>query len=83
MPWKKMLACVTGAVDQGLLTRLEYVLEENRALRGQIGGRLRLTDVERTVLAEKAVTLGKLMTFDAWSSDMMKRTLGLGLIIGG
>ena len=61
MPWKRMLAYVTGEVDQSLLARLEYLLEENRALRGQIDGRLRLTDPERKVLAEKAVALGKLM----------------------
>lgn len=61
MPWKKMLAYITGEVDQSLLVRLEYLIEENRVLRSQIAGRLLITDPERKVLAEKAVAMGKLM----------------------
>ena len=61
MPWKKMLACVTGEIDQELLAQIEYLIEENRILRNQITTRLRLTDPERKLLVEKAVVLGKLM----------------------
>jgi len=61
MPWKKMLAYVTGEVNESLLTRVEYLIEENRVLRNQIGKRILLTDAERRILAEKAVALGKLM----------------------
>jgi len=57
-----MLAYVTGAVDELLLRRIEYLIEENRVLRGQVSGRVLLTDPERRNLAEKAVALGKLMT---------------------
>jgi len=39
---------------------IEYLIEENRILRRQIGSRILLTDAERT-LAEKAVALGRLM----------------------
>ena len=60
MSWKKMLAYVTGEVDQSLLLRVEYLIEENRVLRNQIGKRIPLTDAERSILAEKAVALGKL-----------------------
>lgn len=39
---------------------IEYLQGENRALRGQLGGRrLRLTDVQRERLAERAKKLGR------------------------
>jgi len=61
MPWKRMLAYITGSVNEDLLRRIEYLLEENRVLRNQLDKRLRLKDHERRTLAEKAVALGKLM----------------------
>jgi hypothetical protein len=61
MPWKTMLAYVTGEVDQSLLLKVEYLIEENRVLRNQIDKRILLTNAERRILAEKAVALGKLM----------------------
>ena len=61
MPWKKMLAYVTGEVNESLLAKIEYLIEENRVLRNQIEKRILLTDAERSILAEKAVALGKLM----------------------
>jgi hypothetical protein len=33
MPWKKLLAWVTGQIDQALRQKLELVLEENRVYR--------------------------------------------------
>src|SRR5450755_4639145 len=59
MSWKRMLACVTGSVDEELLARNEYLVTENRILRGQIKGRLRLTDPERISLATAARRLGR------------------------
>ena len=56
MPWKKMLAYVTGEIEESLLLRIEYLLEENRVLRNQIDRRILLTDSERRTLAEKAVS---------------------------
>jgi hypothetical protein len=53
MPWKRMLAYITGSVNESLLRRIEYLLEENRILRNQIHGRVELTDSERRTLAEK------------------------------
>ena len=47
MPWKRLLAYKTGSVDQELLVRNEYLITENKILRGQVRGRLRLTDGER------------------------------------
>lgn len=61
MPWKRMLACVTGEIEASLLARVEYLIEENRILRNQIGRRVSLTDGERRILAERAIALGKLM----------------------
>jgi transposase InsO family protein len=56
-----MLAYITGSVNEDLLRRIEYLLEENRVLRNQLDKRILLTDHERRTLAEKAVLLGKLM----------------------
>src|SRR5208282_5366103 len=59
MNWKRMLAYITGSVDQELLLRNEYLVSENRILRRQIQGRLRLTDAERIRLAEIGKRLGR------------------------
>ena len=59
MDWKHLLAYITGTVDQELLLRNEYLITENRILRNQIKGRLRLSDGERTILAEIGQKLGK------------------------
>ena len=53
-----MLAYITGSVDQELLLRNEYLATENRILKNQIQGRLRLTDPERINLAEIGKRLG-------------------------
>jgi hypothetical protein len=52
MDWKRLLAYITGSVDQELFARNEYLAEENRILRHQIKGRLGLNDAERKNLAE-------------------------------
>jgi hypothetical protein len=59
MDWKCLLAYITGTVDQELLLRNEYLVTENRLLRKQIPGRVRLTDGERKTLAEIGKKLGK------------------------
>jgi hypothetical protein len=55
----EMLAYITGTVDQELLLRNEYLVTENRILRNQMTGRVRLTDGERKTLAEIGQKLGK------------------------
>jgi hypothetical protein len=52
MIWVRMLAYVTGTVDQELLLRNEYLAAENRILKAQIKGRLLLADAEKATLAE-------------------------------
>jgi len=59
MDWKTLLAYITGSVDDELLRRNEYLVAENRILRKQIQGRLRLSDGERKTLAEIGKRLGK------------------------
>ncbi len=59
MDWKTLLAYITGSVDQHLLLRNEYLVTENRILRNQLKGRLRLSDGERKALAEIGQKLGK------------------------
>ena len=38
MDWKRLLAYLTGSVDQELLLRNEYLVPKNRLLRQQITG---------------------------------------------
>lgn len=59
MDWKTLLAYITGTVEQELLLRNEYLVAENRILRNQIKGRIRLRDGERKVLADIGQKLGK------------------------
>ncbi len=55
MLWARLLAYVTGTVDQELLLRNEYLGAENRTLRGQIKDRLVLSEGEKATLAEIAL----------------------------
>ena len=54
MIWARILAYITGTVDQELLLRNEYLAAENRILRAEIKGRLLLSDAEKATLAEIA-----------------------------
>jgi hypothetical protein len=67
-----MLAYIIGSVNEDLLRRIEYLLEENRVLRNQIQKRILLTDHERRTLAERAMALGKLM------ADTVTSVMALG-----
>jgi putative transposase len=59
MDWARILAYVTGTVDQELLARNEYLVTENRILKAQLKGRLKLSDAERAALAEIGHRLGR------------------------
>ena len=50
--WARLLACVTGLVNQELLLQNEYLAAENRSLRSHLPSCLRLSDPERETLAE-------------------------------
>src|SRR6266852_3633583 len=59
MNWARILAYITGTVDQELLLRNEYLVAENRILKAQLKGRPRLSDAERATLGEIAHRLGR------------------------
>src|SRR5258705_13059585 len=59
MDWARILAYVTGTVDQELLARIEYLAAENRILKAQLKGRLKLSDAERATLGEIGHRLGR------------------------
>ncbi len=59
MEWARILAYITGTVDQELRLRNEYLTAENRILKAQLKTPLRLTDGERMTLAEIAHRLGR------------------------
>ena len=50
--WARLLAYVTGMLNQQLLLQNEYLAAENRILREHLPSRLRLSDPERSTLAE-------------------------------
>jgi putative transposase len=52
--WARMLAYITGTVDQELLLRNEYLAAENRILKAQVKGRLLLSEADKATLAEIA-----------------------------
>ena len=59
MDWARILGYVTGTVDQDLLARNEYLAAENRILKAQLKGRLKLSDAERAWLGEIGHRLGR------------------------
>ena len=59
MDWTRILAYVTGTVDQELLARNEYLAAENRILKSQLNGRLKLSDAERAMLGKIGHRLGR------------------------
>jgi putative transposase len=57
--WLRLLAYVSGSVNQELLLRNEYLAAENRILRAKLPTRLRLSSPERPTLAEIGKRLGQ------------------------
>src|SRR3954463_4198965 len=55
----RLLAYVTGRVNQELLLQVEYLAVENRILRAHTPARLRLSDAERATLGEIGERLGR------------------------
>jgi putative transposase len=58
MEWVRILAYITGTVQQ-LLLRNEYLVAEDRILKAQLQGRLRLSNAERARLGEIGHRLGR------------------------
>lgn len=57
--WARLLAYVTGLVNQRLLLQCEYLIAENRILRSHLPGNVRLSNPERRTLAEIGKRLGR------------------------
>src|ERR1035441_942584 len=57
--WARLLAYVTGLVNQKLLLQNEYLIAENWILRAYLPPRIRLSDTERSTLAEIGKRLGR------------------------
>src|SRR5215813_7720780 len=57
--WARLLAYVTGLIDQRLLLQCEYLIAENRILRSHVSGKLRLSDPERGTLAKIGKRVGR------------------------
>ena len=55
----RLLTYVTGLVNQELLLQNEYMAAENRILKAHLPARLRLSDPERSTLAEIGKRLGR------------------------
>src|SRR5882672_1976211 len=64
MDWARILAYVTGTVDQELLARNEYLAAEDRIIKAQLKGRLKLSDAERGALGEIGHRLGRKVLAD-------------------
>jgi putative transposase len=64
MYWARILAYVTGTVDQELLGRNEYLAAENRIMKAQLKGRLKLSDAKREALGEIGHRLGSKVLAD-------------------
>jgi hypothetical protein len=76
MLWARLLAYVSGTVNQELLLRNEYLVAENRILRGQIKGRLLLSDGEKVTVAEIAHCLGRMALKDVAATAKPNTILG-------
>ena len=57
--WVRLLAYVTGLVNQELLLQNEYLVAENHILKAHLRPGFRLTDSERITLAEIGKRLGR------------------------
>jgi hypothetical protein len=57
--WARLLAYVTGLVNQRLLLQCEYLIAENRILRSHLPGTVRLSDSERRTLGEIGKCVGR------------------------
>ena len=57
--WTRLLAFVTGMVNQHLLLQCEYLSAENRILGSHVAGRIGFSDAERSTLTEIRKRFGR------------------------
>ena len=76
MDWAPIQTFVTGLLDQELLARLECLAAENRILKAQLKGRLKLSDAERAGLGELGCRLGRKLLVEVAHMARPDTTLG-------
>src|SRR5262245_49578034 len=76
MEWARILAYISGTVDQELLLRNEHLAAENQILRGQLKGRPKLSDAERAKLGEIGRRLGRKALGDVATAALPDTILG-------
>ena len=76
MEWTRILAYISGTMDQELLLRNEYLAAENQILRGQLKGRPKLSDAERAKLGEIGRRLGRKALGDVATAALPDTILG-------
>ena len=76
MDWPRILAYITGTVDQELLLRNEYLVAENRILRDRVESRLLLSDPQKRTLAEIGYRLGRKALEDIANAAKPETILG-------
>jgi len=76
MEWTRILAYISGTMDQELLLRNEYLAAENQILRGQLRGRPKLSDAERAKLGEIGRRLGRKALGDVATAALPDTILG-------
>jgi hypothetical protein len=76
MEWARILAYISGTMDQELLLRNEYLAAENQILSGQLKGRPKLSDAERAKLGEIGRRLGRKALGDVATAALPDTILG-------
>jgi putative transposase len=76
MEWARILAYVTGTVDQELLARNEYLAAETRIIKAQLKGRLKPSDAERGALDVFGHQFGRKVLVDAATIAQSDTILG-------
>jgi hypothetical protein len=79
--WARVLAHVSGLVNQELLLQVEYLAAENRILRAHLPDRLRLTNEERSTLAEVGKRLGRKGLEKVATARRAKLTSGASIVL--
>ncbi len=70
LPLQLLLTTFAGWLNRHQAPVIEYLVEENRVIKEQLGGRrLRLTDVQRRRLAARGKVLGRQLLASATFSD--------------
>ncbi len=83
MDWARILAYVTGTVDQELLGRNEYLAAENRILKAQLKGRPDLSDAERGALGSQPPAASRAATQREFEASAFPSAITSSLTLAG